>query len=457
MNTTSKLSLSLYYFYASIYAAFNYVRGENNFQPSYKSGESTRIRRSLFNLGDSFMHGWHADQSARHDGALVVYAATIGEFHPLMPVIDSYLKNHNETPLVIFSGQFQYVNAISALYPNALVGLLPPSAPWLYDKLFKLLRPCAVVLGEGPCAYLHFPIPFDLALSTACLRHNTPMLVVNATLHALSVPSTVSRLEDRYFGKLFGLPIRYWYTPNEAFKSWLVAANIPPEKIVLTGDLRFDDRRHLGTVSKELASILSDLKSKHAPIIVAGSVNAIDEEGPLIDGWLAVREKHEEARLIIAPRHVNNTANMELLYNYLAAKNIQFVKRSSGASAAREADVIIVDVFGELPHFYSVASIAYIGRNHGVLEPLRFLVPTVVAPQEDWAAAYVTFPTYKLMIDNSGIIEASDKKNLGQIFCRIIDEPDYGRQVVENALDIAKNERQAGETIALHMERYVNC
>ena len=81
----------------------------------------------------------------------------------------------------------------------------------------------------------------------------------------------------------------------------------------------------------------------------------------------------------------------------------------------KEADAIIIDVFGELPHYYSVASVAYIGRNHTVLEPLRFNVPTVVAPRHDWSQNYVTFPAYKQLIDEKGIIEAADKAELGKV------------------------------------------
>lgn len=163
----------------------------------------------------------------------------------------------------------------------------------------------------------------------------------------------------------------------------------------------------------------------------------------------------KSARLIMAPRHVNNSENMAKLYSYLSAKGIHFAKRSEGGDRLKSAEALVIDVFGELPHFYSVASIAYIGRNHGVLEPLRFLVPTVVAPQSDWAANYVTFPAYKHMIDHGGIIEARDKQELGQIFKRIIDDPDYGKQFVKRATQVAENERGAGERIVRHMEGYV--
>lgn len=449
------LTLLIYRLYASVRAVVDYLKGESPPQASYQEGKKKRIRRSLSNLGESIVYRWTEVENGDYTGALVVYAATIGEFHPLMPVINTYLQRNPGTPLVIFSGQLQYLKAMNVLYPHAAIGILPPSAPWLYDQLFKRVRPSAVVLGEGPCLYTYFPIPFDLAVPAACLRHNVPMMIANATLHACHIFSAANKLEDWLFGKIYTQAIRYWYTPNDIFRSWLLKAGVPSDRIVVTGDLRFDDQRHLGSVSAELTELLDFLSKEGAPVIVAGSVNAIDEEGPVIDGWIEVRKKHESARLIMAPRHVNNSENMGKLYDYLAGKGIRFARRSEGVSSFKDAEVVVVDVFGELPHYYSIASIAYIGRNHGVLEPLRFLVPTVVAPQSDWIANYVTFPAYKHMIDQGGIIEAEDKKDLGLIFNRIIDDPDYGKKFVENATRVAENEKGAGEKIVRHMEGFV--
>ena len=229
----------------------------------------------------------------------------------------------------------------------------------------------------------------------------------------------------------------------------------PADRIIVTGDLRFDAQRALGARSPDFTELLTSLSTAAGPIIVAGSVNAIDEQAPVIDGWLEVRHRHSGARLIVAPRHVNNVENMSRLYDYLNARGVRYAKRSQGTEAAKGADAIVVDVFGELPHYYSIASVAYIGRNHTVLEPLRFKVPTVVAPRRDWAHEYVTFPAYKQLIDENGIIEAQDKAELGQIFLKVIDTPDYGQSYVSNALRLAERQKGAGKRIVEHLQSFV--
>ena len=447
--------MNLYKAFASASALLDYARGNSVLQPSYISAGPKRVRRSLCELGESFAHGWKEMKEGKFANAIMVYAATIGEFHPLKPVIDNYLERWPETPVVILSGQAQYIEAIFAAYPKAAIGIPPPVAPWLYDRLFKLTSPRVLVLGEGPCLHLHFPIPLSLALPAACLRHSTPMVVVNATRHRLEVGSKLVRLENRLFGSMHKMAMRFWYVPNEIFGQWLLEAGIPQDRIVITGDLRFDGLGRLGSRSAEFTNLLDFLNGIEDPIIVAGSVNAIDEEGPVIDGWLKVREKYPGSKLIIAPRHINNSINMTQLTDYLEAKGVRYAKRSGSIDRVRQADVIVVDVFGELPHFYSIAAVAYIGRNHGVLEPLRFKVPTVVAPRQDWASEYVTFPAYKFMVDEGAIIEAKEKAELGQIFLKLIDDPSYRMSFLSNALRVADAQRGAGKKIVDHMASYV--
>lgn len=452
-----KIRLLLYRLYATIRSVVSYLRGESSLQASYEINSNKRIRRSLGAgaLSESIVYGGDSFQKARYNGTLLVYSATIGEFHPLVPVINAYLEKHPEVVLVIFVAQLQYCDAMHKAYPHAIIGVLPPIAPWLYDKLFEHLNPRIVALGVGPSLYLRFPIPFELALPATCLKYEIPLVVVNSALFEFVAHSRAARFEHRVFGSLHMRAIQYWYTQNDLFKSGLIKDGIPSERVIVTGDLIFDHHRPLATVSEELGGILEYIGQNDAPVIVAGSVNAIDEEAAVIDGWTNVCKQHPEARLIVAPRHINNTESMNKLYEYLRTKEIQFAKRSDGAASVKGASVIVVDVFGELPHYYSIATLAYIGRNHGVLEPLRFKVPTVVAPLVDWNSDYPTYPLCREMIDAGGIIEVEDKKNLGELFLQIVNNPDFGQQFVANALRFAETQRGAGKKIVAHWDTFL--
>ncbi len=73
------------------------------------------------------------------------------------------------------------------------------------------------------------------------------------------------------------------------------------------------------------------------------------------------------------------------------------------------------------------------------------------ADRADWVAEYVTYPYYKQMIDEQGIVEAQDKADLGKIFLRIVEDPVYGREFVANALRVAERQTGAGKRIVDHI------
>ena len=303
-----------YRLFESAASVWNHLRGGGQRQPGYIALPG-QARPSLRNLADSFACRWKEIERGEFSNALMVYAATIGEFHPLRPVIDNYLQQRPGIPLVILSGQL-HVQALQAAYPQAAVGVPPPSAPWLYDRLFTLVRPCLVAVGEGPCLLsCTSPSRWNSGFRPH-VRHSTPMVVVNATMFPYTPSSKLDRIEYWLFGSIYKDAIRYWYTQNDIFRSWLLQAKVPADRIIVTGDLRFDAQRDLGARSTELADLLSSLARAAGPTIVAGSVNALDEEAPVIDGWLEVRKKYPQARLIMAPRHVNNSENMSQLYDY---------------------------------------------------------------------------------------------------------------------------------------------
>jgi len=60
------------------------------------------------------------------------------------------------------------------------------------------------------------------------------------------------------------------------------------------------------------------------------------------------------------------------------------------------------------------------------------------------------------MIDEKGIIEAQSKADLGQIFLKIIDTPDYGKAFVANALRLAEKQKGAGRRIVDHIRAFAH-
>ena len=142
---------------------------------------------------------------------------------------------------------------------------------------------------------------------------------------------------------------------------------------------------------------------------------------------------------------------MEPIYRLLEGENYSFARRSRPSQGDLDADILVVDVFGELVHFYEVANVCYIGRNHGVLEPLRFHKPVVVAPEQYWASDYVTFPHYDAMVRAEAICQTECMDKTGAAFLHVIEDAEFRESMIGRAVEFCERQRDGLARIIAHV------
>jgi 3-deoxy-D-manno-octulosonic-acid transferase len=67
--------------------------------------------------------------------------------------------------------------------------------------------------------------------------------------------------------------------------------------------------------------------------------------------------------------------------------------------------VLVLDTMGELRGCYAAATLAFVGTDHNVLEPLAFGKPVFVGP--GWEPTYPSYPVYTLLRD-AGVLQTVD-------------------------------------------------
>jgi 3-deoxy-D-manno-octulosonic-acid transferase len=108
---------------------------------------------------------------------------------------------------------------------------------------------------------------------------------------------------------------------------------------------------------------------------------------------------------------------------------------------------LVVDVFGELSHYYSVATASYIGRDHGILEPMAYDCPTIVG--KGWRLNYTATPIYDYMVSERGVICVSDEIELAAALNRVIEDRAFVDEWRETARRLmAKNTGASQRTVA---------
>lgn len=417
--------------------------------PSSNSAELDKIEKYFFSPSDI---------PPPSNDCVLIYAATIGELKAASFFLEKIQQKWPKVRLILVPGQTQYTKTFSDIYPDAKVMHQFPSSPALTDQFFNKNKVKYCVFVEGPSLHGYFPIRQDLSLSVGCLTHNVPIVIINACLYKKQIHSRIDLIEHRLFSGLFRQAVKHWYAPTAEIGSDLESHNISKNNITIVGDIKFDNvfSAFLYSDTQEIGNYIQEINKKNR-LIVAGSVNALEEQKALVFAWLHVQSSLPDITLIIAPRYINDKIMMAKLTNFLIDQGIDYAKRSEGMDAISNKKLIIVDTFGELPYFYQQAEIAFAGRGHGVLEPMKYSKPVVVGPHEHWTKENSTsYLLYQEMRDNHALIECSSYDELGEIFLKILEDRQVGEVYVQRYTHIIREKMGASEKIIEHMSKLLN-
>ncbi|MBL4658805.1 MAG: hypothetical protein JKY19_00485 [Alcanivoracaceae bacterium] len=355
--------------------------------------------------------------------AFLIYAATLGELNAAREVIRTAQKRWPSCCLIILAGREQYINVYEEMYPEAVILRPLPPGQRVLEQLGRLINIRLIIFVEGPGLPGRFPVRMDLALPVYSLRKEIRLIIVNACLYNAPPACRYDTTERFLFGALFSKAVDYWFVADQLFMEDFLRENIPAKKISIVGDVKFDavftDTHPLA--SEKLESILNQVSSDKSPLIIAGSVMDVPEVRAVIAGWLKAREYFPDARLIIAPRYVNEVSEMMKLYQLIEELGLRYTIRSKLVDQQYIENLLVLDSFGELPHFFKICDVAYAGSNHGVIEPMKFGKVVVTGPPELWKQEYSTsYYLYNDMKDKQALISCNTFEEIGEQFVLIL-------------------------------------
>jgi 3-deoxy-D-manno-octulosonic-acid transferase len=374
-----------------------------------------------------------------HPGALWLHSVSVGEtavaanlatrlvasLEPSLPILITTV-----TP----TGQARARAAAKALGARARTAYLPFDLGGPIDRFLRRHEPAALVLVEGD----YWPL-----LLSRLAHRRTPVAVVNG------------RLSDRSFPRLLRFrpwvrralldPVSRFAVQSAIDRERLVALGVAPERIAVTGNLKFDFPEPPDL--PELAALLARLAAGR-PIVVAGSTMPGEEESVLVA--FAAAGGGERSLLVLAPRHPERFMAVAELAR---ARFPGSLRRSRAAEAAGDGGappVVVLDTIGELAATYRAAAAAFIGGTlvprggHNPLEAARFGVPIAVGPSmenfREIAELYDREPAWARVADSSA---------LGATLAGWLADPAGARALGERGRAILEANRGAtGRTIA---------
>lgn len=341
------------------------------------------------------------------EDAFWLFASTIGELNAIEPLLRRLLAEYPEWRLVIISDHEHYEAAFRDKYPQAA---LVSSKGHSRDaaELCRVYRPRLFLVAEIPCALTDAPCRLSYAFVRAARRAGARCILVNGWLYGYKPASRMDAIEADLFGLDYVLAFDRICVQTESVREALLERCQHAVPIEVTGNIKFDAIHPEASWSIDGAKspgLLGGFEAHVGPVIVAGCVTAYPEQELVLDAFVRLRARWPTARLVIAPRHAEFRERMAVLRAFLEDRGLNFVFRSdvNDEPLGPEVDGLVLDTVGELVDFYALASAAHVGRNHNILEPLRFGKLVTVLP--DWDPTFPSFPTYLLAKDKALLSE----------------------------------------------------
>ena len=355
-----------------------------------------------------------------------VHALSVGEVLSALPIIEAMRKKWPDKAIVFSASTLSgYEMAQNMRNQVNEIIYFPYDFIFSVQWLIKKVDPSVFVLVESDI-WPNF--------LTHLYRKKIPSILLNARLS-----------KESYRGyqllKWFMQPALQTFSgicvQSDIQKGRFECFDIDPSKIIVSGNVKFDQKRHLLSQS-DIDNLQKDLGlTKSTPVIVAGSTHAGEEE-ILIDVFLRLIKQYPDLKMIIAPRDPTRAREIQTICH---ANHLPAVLYSQQRIFEK---ILVVDQMGVLGKLYALAKIAFVGGSmvaeggHNPLEPASMAKPVV------FGADMHDFPEVsKRLVNEGAALQVEDSNELYQTFQILLDDTDLARQYGLKGIEIVKDSQGA--------------
>lgn len=388
--------------------------------------------------------------SGAPEAALWVFVSTIGELNAIDPLLKAMVARQPHLKLVLLTDRPHYRDSYLARYPEAAVAIINGHSGEA-RRLAERYPPALLAVAEIPCWPGDAPCRFAFAFLIEARRRGARTALVNGWLYRYPPSCRMDALERRWFQRDYLAAFDVIAAQTADVRDGLLAAGAPAGRLTVTGNIKFDalPPADWSPAAARSPVMLGALLAVGRTAIVAGCVTDFDEQAMILDAFAAVRTRHPEALLILAPRHPEVAERMAALRGFLEERGLPALFRSAvpDAPVAPGVACLVLDTIGELRDFYAAATVSHVGVDHNVLEPLGFAKPVTVRP--GWETTYPSYPVYRMLFDAACLLEANDAGELAEHWQDLLDDRQgYAdmRQRIGVTIDEAKG------AVARHMD-----
>ena len=368
---------------------------------------------------------------------LWVHGVSVGETKAARPFVERFSSRHPDVEVVV-SNTTQGGHELAArFFPGLFRFFYPLDFSPIVRRVMSRIAPSGIVLME-------LEIWPNFLLEAR--RRGIPVFVVNGKLSPRSFRGyrRVRRCLPQFDW------VNLYSVQNESFAGRFRDLGVGPDRIQVTGNVKFDEvaiaPRELPP-DPEIAGILELRRGEK--VLVGGSTHR-GEEAALCRALRALRsgrgESPDSASLcpILVPRHPDRAAEVldTAASEGFHPQRLSQVRRSRSPLPA--GAVLVVDTIGELERFYAVADLVFVGGSliprggHNVLEPAAMGKAVIVGPH---TFNFVT--EVALLAKGGALVQVADESGLVAAMGELLSNPAKRKAIGEKAVALIRQNQGA--------------
>lgn len=306
------------------------------------------------------------------DPCLWIHAVSLGETITATPLILAlrarYPDHHILVTHMTATGHQQSKQAF-AHDKHITTAYVPYDIPGAIKRFLRCVQPRIAIMMETEW----WPNCFEY-----CRRLGIPLMVANGRLSESS--------QRRYqriarFTRELLQSIACYAAQSEADGARVVALGLPPERLQVLGNLKFD--RPLDESRLSAGHLLRNQLGMKRPVWIAGSTHE-GEEVSVLEAHRIICQHLPDAILILVPRHPER---FDTVFRLIQKEGWSVIRRSEKRALFGMAEAVFLgDTMGELMVFYVASDVAFVGGSlvpvggHNLLEPAQLKKPVLSGP-----------------------------------------------------------------------------
>ena len=286
-----------------------------------------------------------------------LHGSSVGELLSILPLVQELEKNKSINQILITTSTISSSQIFKKFkFKKTVHQFFPIDSIFFSYKFLNYWNPTIAIFIESEI----WPSIFKVLN-----KKNTPLLLLNAriTKKTFNRWNYIKKFSNSVFKN-----ISKAYPQNNETHNYLKKLNV--SKIKIIGNLKFsnNDQDKLIRLDKTL---LKNLKNRK---IWCASSTHPNEEIICSKVHLSLKKKHKNLLTIIIPRHIHR---INKIVQEIKDLKLNVILHSSNSKKLKNADIYLVDTYGETKKFYNLSEIVFMGKSlagnggQNPLEPAR--------------------------------------------------------------------------------------